>query len=96
MVMVADQTVWRQADNVVFSDLDDGIALLDTVNNVYYSLVGTGRLLWDEMLKGADFSALCSALTNGFDVSREVAEADVADWLQAMSRAGLIAEHKRG
>ena len=95
MTKLSDQTVWQPADSVVFSDLDDGVALLDTTKNVYYSLAGTGHFLWDELLKGADFSALCSALTVAFEVSPGVAEADVADWIGAMAGAGLIEERER-
>ncbi len=93
--MKTAEKAWQPAASVVYSDLDDGVALLDTSRNIYYSLAGTSRFLWDELLKGADFSMLCSALTGTFEVNPDVAEADVADWIGAMVRAGLIEEHER-
>lgn len=93
--MKTAEKAWRPAASVIYSDLDDGVALLDTTKNVYYSLAGTGQFLWDELLKGADFPALCSALTDAFEIRPDVAEADVADWIGAMAGAGLIEERGR-
>lgn len=93
--MKTAEKAWQPAASVVYSDLDDEVALLDTTRNVYYSLAGTGRFLWGELLKGANFSALCSALTGAFEVRPDVAEVDVADWIGAMARAGLIEERER-
>ncbi|MFA7595151.1 MAG: PqqD family protein [Novosphingobium sp.] len=93
--METAEKAWRPAASVIYSDLDDGAALLETTKNVYYSLAGTGYFLWGELLKGADFSALCSALADAFEVSPDVAEADVADWIGAMAGAGLIEERER-
>jgi hypothetical protein len=94
MIKTSDRNLWRPAGSVVYSDLDEGVALLETSRNVYYSLAGSGEFLWRALLNGADFPTLCSALTDTFEVSPEIARADVAEWLEEMSAAGLIEERE--
>jgi hypothetical protein len=96
-VRVAEQMVktaksWQPAVSVIYSDLDDGIALLETRGNVYYSLAGAGAFLWRELLNGSPFPSLCAALTDRYEVGADIAQLDVAEWIEQMTAAGLIQE----
>ena len=81
---------WKPSDHVVFSELDDGIVLLDTRTNIYYSLDGVGPFLWEGIKEGQGSDGLLAAVTGQFDVDHATAQADIAEWLESMGRAGLI------
>lgn len=83
---------WQPSENVVFSALDNGVALLDTEQNIYYTLNGIGPFLWEQVTEGRNFSELCESVVDHYEVSIETASADIGDWVAEMSAAGLIVE----
>lgn len=89
-----DTQTWQPGEHVVFSDLNDTVALLDTERNIYYSLEGIGPFLWSRLRDGADFSQLCAAVETTFDIDAVTAKADIADWIASMASSGLIGERQ--
>lgn len=83
---------WQPSKSVVFSALDEGVALLDAERNIYYTLSGIGPFLWEQLAAGRSFTELCEAVVERYDVSVETANADISDWVAEMSAAGLIVE----
>jgi len=79
---------------VVFTDLDDGTAvLLHLDNKFYYSLNETGCFMWKNIdreggIKEAD---LVKELVSHFEVSEEEAKSDVHDFIEELKKEGLIA-----
>lgn len=85
---------WTPGKNVVFSALDDGVALLDAEQNIYYTLTGIGPFLWEGVTEGRNFDELCEAVVDRYDVGLETARADIGGWVDEMTAAGLIvAQH---
>lgn len=87
-----DTLSWEPADHVVFGDMDDGVALLDTERNIYYSLEGIAPFLWRRLMEGDDFAAMCKAVTGTFDIDHGTARADIVEWIGSMAASGLIVE----
>lgn len=80
-------------DNVVFTDLDDGSAvLLHLETKYYYSLNETGCFLWKLLDKkdGATEDEMIVELCSAFDVVPERAKEDVADFIRDLKEQGLI------
>jgi hypothetical protein len=78
---------------VVFTDLDDGSAvLLHLQTKYYYSLNETGCFLWKllEGDKGSSEEELVSELYVHFDVEPDIARKDIRDFLKDLSVQGLI------
>ena len=80
-------------DNVVFTDLDDGSAvLLHLETKYYYSLNETGCFLWKLLDKkdGSTEDEMIVELCSAFDVVPERAKEDVADFIRDLKEQGLI------
>jgi len=80
-------------EDVVFTDLDNGTAvLLNLETKYYFSLNETGCFLWKILDKpaGASEAELVTELTREFDVDPERAKADIADFVKELVSEGLI------
>ena len=84
----------QSQESVVFTDLDDGSAvLLHLDNKFYYSLNESGSFMWQLIEKGnGTLSAekLVTALCEQFDVSPEQGQSDVKEFLDDLTREGLV------
>ena len=84
---------YRAKENVVFTDLDDGSAvLLHLHTKYYYSLNETGSFLWKllESAEGASEEEMKEELCAAFDVRPEQAKADINEFIKDLSEQGLI------
>lgn len=87
MKLLKDGFVLRQvADTWVVMPL--GQMSLDF--NGMLTLNETGALLWKTLEQGGDAEALVKALTAEYDVSDEVAKADVEAFLEKLKNAGCM------
>lgn len=80
-------------DDVVFTDLDDGSAILLHLQTKYYfSLNETGCFLWKllERERGANEEEMVSELCAAFDVEPERAKTDVMEFLHDLQKQDLI------
>jgi hypothetical protein len=77
-----DGLTWRKAR--------DEIVILDLNTSVYFGLDRSATLLWHKLLAGATAKSLTAVLVGGTTVEPERATADVSDFLDQMSRYGLI------
>ena len=53
---------------------------------------GTGGVLWDILVQGADRDALVNAILETYDVDRSTAEADVDSFVKTLREAGVLDE----
>lgn len=84
---------YQAREDVVFTDLDDGSAvLLHLQTKYYFSLNETGSFLWKllERENGATAEKLAEELCGVFDVEPARAEEDVSDFIRDLSEQGLI------
>lgn len=88
-----DNCSWQPSQHVVFSPLDDGVAVLDAEQNIYYSLDGIGPFLWSRLIEGQTFAGMCKATADSFDVDEVTARVDIAEWIESMTALGLIAQN---
>jgi len=80
-------------EDVVFTDLDDGSAvLLNLETKYYFSLNETGCFLWKllERPEGASETDLISELISVFDVEADRARADITEFVGELAGQGLI------
>ena len=80
-------------EDVIFTDLDDGSAvLLNLETKYYFSLNETGCFLWKliERPQGASESDLVSELVEVFDVQAERARVDITEFVGELAGQGLI------
>ena len=80
-------------EEVVFTDLDDGSAvILHLETKYYYSLNDTGCFLWKllDQAEGASESELADQLHENYDVDLGRAKEDVVEFINELSDQGLI------
>ena len=50
----------------------------------------TGRFLWDMLVNGADEESLVKALLSEYDVSEDIARADVSSFVSKLKGANIV------
>ena len=86
-----DNQVFRTSEDVIHSKVGDEIILLHTESDKAYGLDDTSAFVWALMEDGAKTrDQIVSALTNHFDVDRQVASTDLDALLEHFSREQLI------
>ena len=84
----------KSQEAVVFTDLDDGSAvLLHLDNKFYYSLNESGSFMWQLIDKSGGsmtIASLVEGLCENFDVSPDQARADAQDFIEDLAKEGLV------
>lgn len=77
------------SDSVAMSELDGGAALLDLERNIYFSLNGTGAVIWKAIEKPSSMDDVCSAVAEQFVVSVDQCRSDVTRLIGQLMDAKL-------
>ncbi|HYW34036.1 MAG TPA: PqqD family protein [Balneolaceae bacterium] len=80
---------YEQNPEIIETDLEDELILLDPATQEMFSLNETGRMVWNE-LPTSSITEIVTLIKNKFDVSSEIAEQDVNDLISNLSEAGLL------
>ena len=81
---------WIRDDDVIATDLDDELVLLNPATRAVYSVNGTGREMWNRLADPASVAELASALVARFAVDEATAARDVGVLLDELVTAGLV------
>jgi len=85
--------VFRRADNVVVQVVDERAFLLDERGEEMIVLNQVGSMVWDALDGERGDSAIAASLVDQFeDVSLSDLERDVRDFLDELSKLGLVVE----
>lgn len=82
----------RLRDDVTLVATDYGAVLLDERAGRYYQLNHTGHAAAEHLRAGRDTEDIVTAITAEYDVTEELARADLHDLLDQLRRAGLVVE----
>jgi hypothetical protein len=74
--------------------LEGESVLLNLKNGVYYGLNRIGTVVWDLLMKEQSLETVLAAVRARYDVSEEVARADVAALVTQLRDEGLIVERR--
>lgn len=64
--------------------------LVDLEGERYFSLNGTGAVIWEELSQGRSASDAAARIVADFSVDVETARADATELAQALVEAGLL------
>ena len=79
-----------RADNLFWRESGGEIVALDAAVSRYFSANPTAAALWERLGEGATEADLVDTLCERYEVSRDVAEADVTAFLEQLSSRGLL------
>ena len=71
-------------------NVDDTLVVADATSAWCYGMEIIAGQIWQLLDRPRTVADLCSALTNGYDVSRETCESDVLEFVEELNREGLI------
>lgn len=87
--VAADVTIER-AGEVLVSDVDDEVVMLDRESDVYYGLNEVGAFIWEQLAEPRTVAELEESTAEAFDVSRSRCRKDVQEFLTDLLDADLI------
>ena len=58
--------------------------------NTIITLNETGAFIWEQLKNDTSVEAIISAMVKEYDVSKEIAQADVVKFVEKMTEAGLM------
>lgn len=77
---------------VAWRRIDDEVLVLQVRTGYYYSLNGTGALVWEALAKGEPVPRICDRLRREYAVTAAVAARDVSALLADLAAEGLVTE----
>ncbi|MBZ9713242.1 PqqD family protein [Deinococcus multiflagellatus] len=80
--------MWRAADDLLITDLDDELILMQASRGEMFGLNASGRVVWQAL--PAHEAQLAAALQQTFGLDAAQAQADVAALLADLQRRGLV------
>lgn len=75
---------------VVFCEVGEGAALLDTEKNIYFSLNATGSLIWNQLSDEVTVSELSQCVAETYEIDADICHADVEGLLDKLQKASLV------
>ncbi|MEZ5409730.1 MAG: PqqD family protein [Acidimicrobiales bacterium] len=76
--------------SVVSRTVGDELVLVDLDSERYFSLNATGATIWEELAAGRSAVQALNQLTAKFDVTEEIARADLDELVEALVSSGLL------
>jgi len=86
-------SVWKVSDSARSTYTQDGAVILDIQKGLCYSLNVVAAKAWSALEShqgGSTFQDLIDSLRKQFDAPRERLEADIAEHLEKLEKAGLV------
>ena len=83
-------SVLMRNENIVYTDLDDAIVMMDVDDGSYHELDPIGARIWTLLDAPRSVGEICESLLAEFDVDRQTCEADTSEFLQSGCDKGLF------
>lgn len=81
----------KLTDRFTEADIDDEIVVMRVDNGEFFSLAGTGAIIWRLIDGTRDRNALLEALAGEFDGEEAEIASDVDEFLSRLRETGLLA-----
>ena len=87
---LAELVAVRPAGGVLATEVDGELVLLEPDSGRYFGLNALGVAVWEELAAADQPAAVVERLLARFEVDRATLEADVAQLIAELERAGLL------
>lgn len=88
--MMEDNSVIARSDTLVSSQVDGQVVIMSIESGHFFQLNHTASRIWDLLETPKDLAAIGRALGERFDVDQASCLADLAEFIGAMERKGLL------
>ncbi len=76
--------------HVMARQVGDDCVMLDLANGTYFGLNPVGAHVWQLLGEGKNFAEVCAGVVEEFEVSPEIAQADVIALVKDLRDHGLV------
>lgn len=91
---IAPEAVVMRNEDVLYSEVADGMSLMDIESGRYFHFEQTGARIWLELAEDKTFGDLCARLEQEFDVETEQCRAETEEFLASLLDLGLATLRK--
>ncbi|MXO57605.1 PqqD family protein [Pontixanthobacter gangjinensis] len=82
--------VVKRNEDVLFSEVADGMSLMDIDSGKYFHFDQTGSVIWKQIDGDLTISQLCENVQREFDVDAETCAADTIEFLTELNQLKLV------
>lgn len=80
----------KRNDDVLFSEVADGMSLMDIDSGKYFHFDETGSVIWKQIDGAQNIDQLCERLEQEFDVDSDTCKSDTLEFLQELENLKLV------
>ena len=84
------ETTVTRSDDVLFSEVADGMSLMDIESGKYFHFDMAGASIWKRIDDATPVREICKKLEADFDVDSDTCLADTLEFLQELDELDLI------
>lgn len=88
---VSLESTVRRNPQIMFTDLDDTVVMMDADEGMYYELDPVGARIWTLLATERSVEEMCALLVAEYDVTPEVCRDDVLEFLERAKMLGIVA-----
>lgn len=83
---------YRRNPDLIGASIDDDLVMMSVDKGQYYGLSGVAPRVWELLENPHTFDQLVDRVLEEFEVTRDVCEKDLSEFLEQMEEFGLV-EH---
>jgi hypothetical protein len=87
---IDDATILARPANLVASEIDGEMVILDIESGHFFQLNQIGSRIWEALEAPTTMGELCRSMQDRFDVDQETCRGDVSDFVARLSENGLV------
>ena len=88
--LTSDDIVQRKDDQLIISELDEDLVMMDLLNGSYLSLNRTGRIIWEQIEKPSRIKDIIMYLTNRFGIDEETCKSETLSFLEEVAEQKVL------
>jgi hypothetical protein len=87
---IDDATILARPANLVASEIDGEMVILDIESGHFFQLNQIGSRIWEAIEAPTTMAELCRSMQDRFDVDQKTCRRDVNDFVAQLSQSGLV------
>lgn len=87
--------VYSVSEKISHREIEGQILLLRPDDHFLYTLNGSGKFIWQEIVRKRPVSGISKSLSKKFDIPEEKANKDVLSFVRDLEKKGIIIKAKK-
>lgn len=88
--MLDSTTTIIRKNEVIFSEMDGELVMMDLEKNSYFGLNTVGKEIWELLSEANTINGLCDTLMQKYNVTQEHCRVDVENIVAKMVEVGIV------